>query len=107
MRCIEPGHRYVLQDNKSDVHANNLQFFQDGAINGGDNVPGTTNQEVLRALINRVAFLNEQVPNPVNYQITKHLRMALALHEMRHIERLVDKDYPIEEIPVKKNGHFI
>lgn len=107
MKIIDPGHCYALQDNKQETHTNGLQFFKDGNINNCEDQPGTTNQETLRALIDRVWFLNEQEPNPINHKIVKHLRMALVLHEIRHLERLVDKGQPVEEIPITKTGHFV
>jgi len=56
---LDPGHRYELKGNKGG-RSKVLEFFKDAAING-DGYDGTTIQEVLRALIDRVLFLDAQV----------------------------------------------
>jgi len=56
---LDPGHRYELQGNKGG-RSKVLEFFKDAEING-DGYDGTTIQEVLRALIERVLFLDAQV----------------------------------------------
>jgi hypothetical protein len=106
MKIIDPGHRYKLRDNKSLSESTELVFFKDSDINGSG-YPGTTNQEVIRALIDRVQFLNSQLPHRFNSEIIDCLRRALALHEMRHIERLVERGFSVEAIPAQKSGHFI
>ena len=68
---------------------------------------GTTNQEVIRALIDRVIFLDTQVPNKYNKEIIFCLRKALILHEKRHLDRLVDKELPVEKLKAQKDGHIV
>ena len=99
------GHTYLLADNKTGKHNTILSFYKDQIINSVG-YEGTTNQEVLRALIDRVKFLDTQKPHPFNTQIIKHLRYALVLHEMRHLERIVDKDLSIEHV-VGNPTHFV
>lgn len=105
MKILDNGHKYLLEDNKTKIDNEILTFFKDEDINGSG-YEGTTNQEVIRALIHRVKFLDNQKPNDLNIKIIKHLRYALVLHEMRHLERLVDKDMDIENIECNKT-HFI
>ena len=50
MKILVDGHRYEL------AHDNVLQFIQ--KFTGGPEVPGTTNEEVLAVLIDRLCFLN-------------------------------------------------
>lgn len=107
MRILDPGHKYQLQDINSESSSNTLIFYKDGSLNwDGENYAGTCNQEVLRALINRVKFLDLQLEHWVNNQIIHHLRNALILHEIRHLERLLDKNIEVEDIPTHLNGHF-
>lgn len=80
--------------------------MKDHTING-DGYNGTTNQEVLRALIDRVLFLQNQEPSEFNPKIIQHLRAAIVLHEQRHLERELAKGRHIELIPVQPSGHFI
>ena len=55
-----------------------------------------------------VKFLNEEMRWEGNEQIIHHLRMALVLHEARHLERLTERGkINPEEMPVGKDGHFI
>ena len=105
MIVSDPGHIYRLQNNKGTGHASTLVFFKDPEINGSGHA-GTTNQEVLRALIDRVKFLDDQVPSDINKEIIKHLRYAIALHEMRHLYRMVEKGDEIEFIKTMPS-HFI
>jgi hypothetical protein len=106
MKVIDKGHEYLLQNNKTLSGGTGLTFFKDATINS-NGYAGTTNQEVLRALIDRVKFLDKQVPHAGNQDIIYHLRQALILHEMRHLQRLVDKGEAVELIKINKNGHFI
>lgn len=106
MKVIDKGHKYVLDDNKTPTQTTTITFYKDEEINGyGYN--STTNQEVLRAVIDRVKFLDEQEPHLANKNIIRYLRWAIVLHEQRHLERLVDRNEAIELIPVKKSGHFV
>lgn len=69
---------------------------------------GVLNQEVLRALIDRVKVLNAEVPWEGNKEILYHLRMALVLHESRALFRKVEKkELDPEHLPVGDDGHFI
>lgn len=106
MKILNEGHSYELKDLKANTHSNVLDFYQDLEINGISQ-PGTCNQEVIRALIDRVKFLNAQKEHALNGEIIYHLRKALILHEMRHLDRLVDKGENIEDITTCENGHFV
>jgi len=104
MEVLEEGHIYSL--NALDCNGTETLCFVNR--NKGNKHPGTNNQEVLRALINRVQFLNKQIPWRGNEEIISHLRKALVLHESRHIERLVDRRLMNpENVPTGKDGHFI
>jgi len=109
MRVIEEGHRYALMAFNGDGESV-LQFQQKARFNPGKpDVAGTNNQEVLRALIDRVRFLDGQCPHRVNSEIVYHLRMALVLHEARALERKAGKgELSPESVAFDdKDGHFV
>lgn len=113
MHVLEPGHIYMLDALDSEQKesltfvkrdydpANNLNYLQ--------NHGGTTNQEVLRALIDRVKYLDTQLPCAENKEIIYHLRMALILHEARALKRKVEKGSLLpEKVPTAPHDlHFI
>lgn len=104
MKIVEPGHIYELWD-RLDKGGNQLVFFnnQDGLGHSG-----TTTQEVLRCLIDRVEHCNARLAHQNNDRILQHLRMALVLHESRALERKVEKGELLPEtLPTGKDGHFM
>ena len=104
MVVAEPGHKYILENLDGDG-VNTLEFVNRGHE---EDMEGTNNQEVLRVLIHRVKFLNTERPWSGNEQIINHLRSALLLHEMRHLERLMERnEIEPEHIKVGTNGHFL
>lgn len=108
MKVLIEGHKYVLDNIKSDdgdVDVNTLKFY-DASGENREEIIGTSNQEVLRALIDRVKFLDRQLPHVLNSEIIHHLRKALVLHEARHLDRLADKGVEIENYVTGNHGHF-
>jgi hypothetical protein len=68
---------------------------------------GTQTQEVIRALIDRTKHCDGCIRWDGNDKIIHHLRMALALHESRAIERKTEKGLILpEEIYTADDGHF-
>jgi len=103
MDILVPGHYYQLDNLDGDGHES-LRFVNRGH---GFDREGTNNQEVIRALINRVEFLDNEKPWHGNANIIRHLQMALVLHETRHIERLVERNlFTPETEPTGIDGHF-
>ena len=105
MEVINKGHVYKLNNNKSPGHTI-LTFFKDEEING-EGFNGTINQEVLRALIDRIKFLDSQKPHPVNDEIINCLRKAIVLHEQRHLDRLLEKGVEIENLKTFSDSHIV
>lgn len=104
MKEIELGHVFELDH----LDGNGKSILQFVNRNPGLEREGTTNQEVLRALISRVKFLDSQIHWPLNEQIINHLRMAIALHEARALIRKQEKgQIKIEHKPVDDDGHLI
>lgn len=105
MRVLEPGHLYEL-DHLDGGGKTLLQFVSRAPLH--QPVEGVINQEVLRALIDRVQLLHAEVPWAGNDEILHHLRMALALHEARAMLRHVEKGHILPEVlPVGGDGHFV
>ena len=104
MKIHKNGHVYEL----AHLGGNNTQFLSFVDRGHGCDNQGTTNQEVLKALINRVKFLHNEKPHEVNAKILHHLRMALVLHEVRAIEQKVIKGTLLpENVEVnEKDLHF-
>lgn len=109
MKVLKPGHKYLLSNIKSDEDGdqdiNLLKFYDEKGENRKD-IIGTSNQEVLRALIDRVEFMENELSHSFNKEIIYHLRKALALHEARHLTRMVDKGKNIEKYITGNDGHF-
>ena len=104
MQVIYPGHRYSL-DHLDGQGKTILQFVQRAYLH--EPKEGVTNQEVLRAVIDRVKHLDKEVPWFGNAAIIRHLRMAIALHESRALLRHIDKhDLEIEDLALGPDGHL-
>jgi hypothetical protein len=109
MKVTDPGHTYELDwldglpigvplrraqaDGAvadGDIFENRLIFVKregDGYPGNVGHHPGTNMQEVLRALIDRVKYLNAQVPDGRNGMVVRHLRGALLWLEDRAADR--------------------
>lgn len=91
MRVVDPGHKYILDElDKDDGGLIYLIFVK----RLGEKYPGNTGrarggtycQDVLRALIDRCKYLNNQIPCPQTIRIIELLRTALYLFEYRAAE---------------------
>ena len=104
MKVLDVGHVYELRH--LDGRGRSILCFVNREP--GREHEGTLNQEVLRALIDRVQYLDSQTPWDGNAKIVQHLRMALALHEARAIERKAQllKIEP-ECIACSDDGHYL
>lgn len=96
MKTINPGHVYQLDfllessnaaPSDQDFQNNLLTFVRHvGAKYPGNKPPGhpgTTTQEVLRALIARSKYVDRQAPNGHNEHVLYHLRQAMWHLEAR------------------------
>ena len=89
MRTIDPGHVYEL-DSLDGVLAQQLTFVKRQGPGYPGNVgahPGTTTQEVLRALIERSEYVNGQISCPETTLAIGLLQTALYLLESRAARR--------------------
>lgn len=105
MKEVEPGHIYELEH----LDGNKTQMLTFVNRNKEFDCEGTTNQEVLRALIARVKFLDAQIHWPLNGEIIYHLRMAISLHEARALIRHTEKRqiHPETFKVSPEDGHFV
>ena len=99
MKVIDPGHIYELTEldgnspriqfdipGYSDWPLNRLVFVKREGERYPGNVghhPGTTMQEVIRALIDRLKYVDGQAWHSTNEATTHHLRQALLSLEFR------------------------
>jgi hypothetical protein len=81
MRIIQPGHVYAVEEfeNKGEQV---ITFIQKEPIEEGSTElklvnDGTTNEEVLAVLIDRINFLQEKAPCQENKQAIRNLGEAL------------------------------
>lgn len=122
MIVIDPGHVYDLDwlDGKPPIVSrggtednNRLTFVKrtgDGYPGNQSAHPGTNMQEVLRALIERVQYLDGQISDTRNVAVVNHLRLSIWLLEIRAAERHGRSlNIPIANIELlptcKKCGH--
>lgn len=101
MKVIDPGHVYELRflDGTATEHDGSfgcglsndrLTFVKREGDKYPGNVghhPGTTMQEVLRAVIDRLTYLNEQVYDASNFHTMALLREAIYTLEKRAARR--------------------
>lgn len=86
MKTLDEGHKYALATLDGDGSPETLTFVK----RMGDKYPGnesaysgTTLQEVLRACLDRVYYLDNQQPGQENVEVIKALVMAVTQLEAR------------------------
>lgn len=89
VRVIDPGHRYALAHLDGDAEEILTFVKREGHGYPGNegHYPGTNIQEVLRALINRLEYLDNQIPHWRNRDALIHLRSAFEDMEFRAAQR--------------------
>lgn len=92
MKEVDPGHVYqlrLLDDDYPDSYEELVFVKREGPGYPGNvgSHRGTTTQEVLRALIARTAYVDDQVRSVHNDFVTAHLRAAIWHLEARAAAR--------------------
>jgi hypothetical protein len=86
MRVIDPGHRYELMSLDGE-HKQVLTFVkrigEHYPGNFGEPHPGTTMQDVVRALLDRARYVNRQIPCVETELAIGHFQAIIALFELR------------------------
>ncbi len=124
MRVIDPGHYYVLDDLDHEaadwqLKPARLWFVKRiGEKFPGNREPshsGTTTQEVIRALIDRTQYVDNQRPDPTNQVVIASLRAALVELEVRAAQERGDTasagriralEHPEREVTCAGCGHL-
>lgn len=88
MTIIDPGHKFLIKnlDVRNNVLHQELTFVKRAGPNypgNNDAYPGTTLQEVFRACIERLMYLNKQKYHKYNRLVIKLLRICIYLLERR------------------------
>lgn len=89
MKIIKEGHKYEL-DAFEGINPQTIQFIQKKNVDGElvTEMDGTTNEEVLKMLMNRLQFLNAWVYDSYNSEALIHLQNALNCMHARTADRL-------------------
>jgi hypothetical protein len=86
MKAITPGHRYELNSFENPILVQHLQFIEkDVAMNTIND--GTTNEEVLAMLIDRLAYLGDRLPGRENALAKTRCEEALMWLNKRTTDR--------------------
>lgn len=91
MKVITPGHLYELYNLESDT-TQQLQFIEKTLAADGETFsvisPGTTNEEVLKVLIDRMNYLQTKAPCRENAIVITKLEESLMWLEKRTAGRM-------------------
>jgi hypothetical protein len=89
MNVVDPGHVYTLDPLDGDLPQSLTFVKRQGPLYPGNvgSHPGTTTQEVLRALIDRLRYVNRQLPCPETAASVTLLETAVYLLEARAAAR--------------------
>lgn len=87
MNVLTPGHRYEL-NNHEGSGKQTIQFLQKFASPDGSVVAGTTNEDVIAMLIDRINYLNKAFPCRENALAITKLEEALMWLNKRTQNRI-------------------
>jgi hypothetical protein len=93
MKIFTPGHLYELENFEAkNKPGQTIQFIEKEPASPGSSklvtiADGTTNEEVLRVLIDRLRFLGEKLPSRENSLAATRLEEALLWLEKRTRDR--------------------
>ncbi len=91
MKILTPGHKYELDNFNGSPNKQTIQFIEkEKMVDGGLTTvnDGTTNEEVLAILINRIQYLNGMFPCRENSIVITKLEEALMWLEKRTKDRV-------------------
>jgi hypothetical protein len=90
MEIIEAGHAYNVANVQEGTQT--ISFIQKDVQEGSNELTvvkdGTTNEEVLAVMIDRMEYLQGRVPSDINAQVITSLQTALTLLDQRTAERI-------------------
>jgi hypothetical protein len=91
MKILTEGHKYVAANFENNEEGQTIQFIEKTGAPGEVLTTindGTTNEEVLEILINRLNFLNAKFPCRENALAITNMEQALMWLEKRTKDRL-------------------
>ena len=95
MNVIKEGHNYILDsfEGNNDQHLQFIEKYSSKDLTEKKNKlvtlnDGTTNEEVLKVLINRLIYLNNKMSCEENIKAIYHLKAALKELEKRTSKRM-------------------
>lgn len=96
MKVLTEGHRYLLEDFEPNILPKEphqiLQFIEKNKKDDSDELEtinnGTTNEEVLKVLIDRLQFLSKKLPSRETALAITKLEEALMWLEKRTKDRI-------------------
>jgi len=119
MKILDEGHIYEMDTiDGADFYKQTIVFVKrndpsDKYPGNNTSFPGVLSQEVIRVLIDRVKYLDNQQPCEENIEILWHLRASIEYFEER-THRIHNKEFPninIDTIesytPCPKCGHIL
>jgi len=95
MKILREGHKYIMDNFEDDTTNHVIQFIEKDPVEGSvggvlETVHnGTTNEEVLRVLINRMQYLQSKFPCRENAIVITNLEESLMWLEKRTADRKV------------------
>lgn len=94
MTILRPGHRYILHNFEQTQSGQTVQFIEKEPSSQGSTTlttinDGTTNEEVLRMLIDRMQSLQVKFPCKENAMVITKLEESLMWLEKRTSDRKV------------------
>ncbi|MGE7777370.1 DUF7681 family protein [Chitinophaga sp. NPDC101104] len=92
MQILTPGHRYVAANFENAEHGQTIQFIEKQPVSEGSTEivtvnDGTTNEELIAVLVDRLNFLNGKFPCRENAIAITHLETALLWLNKRTEDR--------------------
>ena len=88
MKIMQPGHKYELENFiDKESKGQEIQFIYKSATDESF-IDGTSNEEVIAVLIDRLEYLNNKFPCAENKLAITHLRWALTQLEERTKNRV-------------------
>jgi hypothetical protein len=93
MKIITQGHRYELENfEQKEADGQRIQFIEKRPKSEGSTEletvnDGTTNEELIKVLIDRLTFLHQKFPSDENFYTLGHLKQALYCQQSRTYER--------------------
>lgn len=86
MKVIDPGHTYEVATYDGDGQVQIITFMKregEGYPGNVGSYPGTNCQELLRVIIDRLWYLNRQIPHQANTMCIDNLELCIKYLEQR------------------------